>query len=329
MSDDNRSAEVKTGLFVLTALAVLMVGSLWIVGSTPLSGGQAEYRILMKDSGGIRPGDRVRVAGVEVGRVRQVDLNPEEQWPVVFRVLLDTTISIRSDGSARIANAGLLGSPFLQIDPGSADLPLLPPGGEIHGSVPAGLDQALDKVDVISDEVVALLEQFRTVVSQVSNDVSSMLHASERFLSQENADNLNATLTAARTTLEASGPRLSSVLGDLKQVSGKLDEGLKDLPELMSTISSLAEGLQNALGPDGARLTQVLEATAAGVQSMDRALTAVSDNRPELDAAVRDLRDAAANLKQLSKQLKERPFSLVRIRPELERRPGQALGETP
>ena len=70
MSDDNRSAEVKTGLFVLTALAVLVVGSLWIVGSTPLSGGQTEYRILMKDSGGIRAGDRVRVAGVEVGRVR-------------------------------------------------------------------------------------------------------------------------------------------------------------------------------------------------------------------------------------------------------------------
>ena len=110
MSDDNRSAEVKTGLFVLISLAVLVVGSLWIVGSTPLSGGQTEYRILMKDSGGIRAGDRVRVAGVEVGRVRQVDLNPEEQWPVVFRVLLDTTISIRSDADARIANTGLLGS---------------------------------------------------------------------------------------------------------------------------------------------------------------------------------------------------------------------------
>src|SRR5215475_4986886 len=119
MIDDTRLAEAKVGLFVMGALAVLVVGVLWISRVTLLGKSQLPYEVLMKDSAGVRAGDGVRVAGVEVGRVVRVSLHPGQEWPVSLQVLLDPEIPVHSDSSARIGNVGLLGSAFLEIDPGS------------------------------------------------------------------------------------------------------------------------------------------------------------------------------------------------------------------
>jgi phospholipid/cholesterol/gamma-HCH transport system substrate-binding protein len=322
MPEDGRSAEVKTGIFVLIALGILVFGSLWIVGSATLRGGQSEYRILMKESGGIRAGDRVRMAGVDIGRVQSVELRPYDDWPVAFRVSLDAAISLRSDGSARIASAGLLGSRFLQLQPGSREADRLDPGGDLRGETTAGLDEALGKVEVISDEVLVLMGQVRNILDQISTRMLPAVDAYERFLSPENADNLAAVLVGARTMLDASGPAISELLANLNALSSRLDEGVEELPELARKLNSLVEHLDHALGPDGGNLARLLETAEGTLGSADKALTFVDENRDDLAGAIRDLRETAGNLKQLSQQLKERPYSLVRIRSEPERRPG-------
>ena len=66
-----RWSDVKVGVFVLVALAILIAGSLWIAGGSSV---RARVRFpttcCSQDSGGVVAGDRVRVAGVAVGRVR-------------------------------------------------------------------------------------------------------------------------------------------------------------------------------------------------------------------------------------------------------------------
>ncbi len=79
---------------------------------------------------GVSIGTDVRLAGVKVGTVTDIRLNPETYFA-------DATISMRKDvavpvdSTILIASEGLLGGTFVEVQPGGA-LEMLEPGGEIE-----------------------------------------------------------------------------------------------------------------------------------------------------------------------------------------------------
>jgi phospholipid/cholesterol/gamma-HCH transport system substrate-binding protein len=322
-----RWAEVKVGVFVVAALAILVLGTLWVAGSAIWSGSRAAYTVRMKDSGGVQPGDSVRFAGVAVGRVEGVELRATAEWPVVFHVALDAGLQLRTDASARITTSGLLGSTYLEIQPGSPEAPELSPGGKIQGETPAGLDEALARVDEIAVKVVTLLDQTSSILEELSSEIGPLLARMEALLSSENADHVQALLTTLRRTMEDAGPRVTTLLDRLDVISRDLETGVADIPELTEQVSALVTDLRGALGPDGTRLSGLMDSGQSTLASADEALDVIVDNRRELETTLADLREIVANLKAFSQQVKERPYSLVRIKPEPDRRPGEGVGE--
>jgi phospholipid/cholesterol/gamma-HCH transport system substrate-binding protein len=318
MSNNTRLAEVKLGAFVLTALVMLMGISLWIAGSRLLHGEQTYYYVLMKDSGGILAGDRVRIAGVQVGRIEQVTLRPQNAYRVALRVAIDRSIAIKTDSSAQVATEGLLGKSYLQIDPGSAGAPLLPAGQEIRGRESLDLQRALASLNEVATHAVPVLDRAGKLIDQVSSG----------FLSPENAAHLRQILASVQQLLKTSGPELSQLIAKLKSVSEKLDTAMTDAPEVVAKVSALASALQTALGPDGSRLVGVLDSAKGALDSAHDTLSIVNDNRPKLETTLSDLQKVAANFRVLSELLKERPYSLVRITPLPQRAPGQGVKET-
>ena len=97
------------------------------------------------------------------------------------------------------------------------------------------------------------------------------------------------------------------------------------MPEVTAKLSTLLDDMHGALGPEGSRLAEVLEAAESSLSSADQTLSILGENRKEVEAALRDMRDTIANLKAFSQLVKERPFSLVRIKGEPERLPGQGV----
>lgn len=327
MDDRSRLSEVRVGAFVVVALVVLIAGSLWIAGSALFRAGDVDYRVLMKDTAGIQAGDRVRMAGVSIGRIRRIDLRPDESWPVVVRVSIREGVGLHADASATIATSGLLGSSFLLIDPGSPEAPPLAPGGEIRGDAPPGLEAALAHADELSTKAIELMNKTASVLDQVSSDLAPIMGRLERILSEENAKRVRETLDGVNGLVREVGPKVSDLLDQADSLAGRLDEGMETVPELMDELTSLSADLRSAIGPDGERLAGLLEAAETGLASAEGALSGLSGNRKEIDATLRDLRDTVANLKEFSRIVKERPFSLVRIRAEPERRPGEGVGE--
>lgn len=322
MPDGRRLDDVKVGLFVLVAASVLVVGTLWVSGSRFSGGQRVIYRVLMHDSGGIKAGDRVRFAGVDIGRVRRLDLDPAGEWPVVFQVAIDASIPLRADSSASITSPGILGSSYLQIEAGQPDAPLLPAGGDIHGQPSMGLDDVMHRVDEIAVKVSGLLDQLTTILGTVSEEVGPVLDGVRKLLSDENARDIREILSTLQVTLEESGPRITSLLGRLDTVAGQVEDGLEGIPDLAHRLEELVADVRAAIGEDGERVRELLESARVSLDGAGSALSLVTDNRDELSATLRDLRDAVANLKAFSQQIKERPYSLVRIRPPEARQPG-------
>ncbi len=323
--DRARWAEVKVGVFVVGALAILVVGTLWVAGSTVWGGPKTPYTVLMTDSGGVAVGDRVRFAGVPIGRVNSVALRPGQEWPVAIQVGIEPSVVLKEDASARIATAGLLGSSYLEIDVGTAGSPALPSGGEVHGKEVAGLEAALSRVDEIAGKAVALLDQTSVILEEVSGKIGPLMGRVEKLLSEENTENVQALLASLRGTMEEAGPRLNALLARLDDISGDLEDGVDDIPELTEQATALVEDLRAALGPEGSRLSGLLDTGQSTLGTAGEALEVLVENRGELDATLVDLREVVANLKAFSQQIKERPYSLVRIKPEADRRPGEGV----
>lgn len=320
---ETRLDEVRAGVFVLVALALLGAGTLWIAGFSPKAATETDFEVAMTGSAGVRPGDRVRVSGIEVGRVRSVELAADEAWPVLFQVSVDSRVEIRRGASARLTSDGMLGAPYLEILAGPVGAEPLPPGSRIHGTESAGLDQSLAKLSGVADQVGALLEQ----ASATLEEIGPLVAGFQAVLSEENVAAISETLAVLGPTIDSTGSRVGSLMDRLESLSGRLEDGISGLPELTAETEGLVGDLRAALGDDGSRLAGALDALDAALSSAEGALATVGENGDRVDAMLVDLRAAAANLRALSEDLKRRPSRLLRSPRAPDRKPGDGVDE--
>jgi phospholipid/cholesterol/gamma-HCH transport system substrate-binding protein len=115
---NKKSIEVMVGLFVLLGVAALLF--LALKAANLASFGQHEgyvVRARFDNIGGLKPRAPVRSAGVTVGRVKTISLDPKTYQGVV-RLEIDNHVKFPKDTSAKILTAGLLGDQYIGLEPG-------------------------------------------------------------------------------------------------------------------------------------------------------------------------------------------------------------------
>lgn len=100
--------------------------------------GQSDVALTAKfrDANGISVGTDVRVAGIKVGTITGLDLDPTT-FQAVTTFTVPNTLEIPDDSGVKVASEGLLGGSFLEVSPGGSDV-MLVAGDEItntQGSV--------------------------------------------------------------------------------------------------------------------------------------------------------------------------------------------------
>jgi phospholipid/cholesterol/gamma-HCH transport system substrate-binding protein len=113
-----RWVETVVGLVVLALAATFLVYALDVGGAVRGSGGYV-LTARFDQVGGLAPGASVRVAGVKVGTVSAVTLDPKT-YLAVTRLALDTSVRLPADSTAKIGTDGLLGGVHVSIAPGGA-----------------------------------------------------------------------------------------------------------------------------------------------------------------------------------------------------------------
>ncbi len=114
--------ENTTEVIVGAAVLAAALGFLWfIVNATGLSGGTTgmELKANFRSAEGVSVGTDIRLAGVSVGTVSQLDLNGETyRAEAVFAI--EQGIAIPNDSAAVVASEGLLGGTFVELVPGGS-----------------------------------------------------------------------------------------------------------------------------------------------------------------------------------------------------------------
>lgn len=116
----------------LTIAAIAVVGVAITLALARPSAHLLEIKCYFKDAQGLRPGAKVRLAGVEVGSVTSVRARPElRDHPAEVAMILQTPyeLNVPDDAVVTLETAGVLGDVFAQINIQEATGPPLQRGG--------------------------------------------------------------------------------------------------------------------------------------------------------------------------------------------------------
>jgi len=128
---NKKSTEIAVGLFVVLGLLALLFLALKAANLASFTSGGDTYTVQARfdNIGGLKNRAPVRSAGVNVGRVTGVVLDPQT-YQGVATMEIKKDLLFPKDSSAKILTAGLLGDQYIGIEPGG-DTKNLAPGDVI------------------------------------------------------------------------------------------------------------------------------------------------------------------------------------------------------
>jgi phospholipid/cholesterol/gamma-HCH transport system substrate-binding protein len=140
------SIETAVGLFVL--IGILCVGYLTVkLGKMEILGKDYYSVDAQFDSvTGLKVGANVEMAGVPIGKVEAITLDPERQVARV-RLKIQSSVVLTDDTIASVKTAGMIGDKYIKLSPGGSDL-ILKAGDTIIET-----ESALDLEELISKYV--------------------------------------------------------------------------------------------------------------------------------------------------------------------------------
>jgi phospholipid/cholesterol/gamma-HCH transport system substrate-binding protein len=134
--------ELTVGLFIIAG--ILCLGYLSIkLGKMEVWGGKGyDLYALFSEAGGLKSGASVEIAGVEIGRVKNITLDHYQARVVID---LSENVKIQEDAIASIKTKGLIGEKYIEITPGGSEK-VIGPGGRIRETQPAvDLEELISK----------------------------------------------------------------------------------------------------------------------------------------------------------------------------------------
>ncbi len=286
------------GLFVLLCGTALIGITLWLSAGNFKSVTYDTYVAYMRESvSGLNLNAPVKYRGVEVGKVREIMLDPGNPELVRIKLEIERGTPIKTDSVAVLTVQGLTGIAFFDLTGGSRDAPLLKAkpgqpypeiatGPSLFARLDMALNQALSNVNQLTEDVHALLEpKNRESVRNI------LVHI----------DKLTAALASRDKTLQTGVDAATKTLENTAKASA-------DLPELVAGLKSTTQALQrmaNQLGSAGNSLTQTVEHSRHDVEAFTQ------QTLPETTQLVSNLRDLSNDLQRLTRELDRDPSAML------------------
>jgi phospholipid/cholesterol/gamma-HCH transport system substrate-binding protein len=169
-----RKYETIVGIFVVASLAALLVMVLIIARQEGLFQEYVEYRAVFKNVSNLKPNSEVHLAGVMVGNVDRITINPGGTITVTFRVMKQYSSQIRWDTEASIGFMGLLGDKSLDLTAGSPDKPPVPPEGFVTAIEPLDITDLLAKAGPSLEDLQKILHNIAALTGGMGKEGSDL-----------------------------------------------------------------------------------------------------------------------------------------------------------
>ncbi len=287
---DKRTASdaVKLVIFIVvttvaTSLLVVTIGNVSFSETK-------EYKAVFSDATGVVKGDDVRIAGVKVGTVKDIEIHDEDQALVTFDVATDSQLTASTKAAIRYRN--LVGQRYIALSQGVGSPSILRDGATIPlARTQAALDltvlfngfkplfEALSPADVnkLSYELITVFQgEGGTLESLLAHtaSVTSTLASRDQIIG-ELIDNLNKVMVTIGNRDEEFSElivRLREFVSGLSQDREAILGSLESISDLAVETSDLVTGIRKPLAKDVTELRRLAGTLDTNKAELDRAL---------------------------------------------------------
>ncbi len=283
-----RGTFAKFGVFAV--VMVLLTAGLLMVFGEYRGGASRSYTAVFGDVSGLKVGDSVRAAGLKVGSVTNVALQPDKTVVVDFGAEPSVALTMGTRVAVRYLN--LVGDRYLELvdQPGSTRT--MPPGGRvpIDRTAPAldldvllgGLKPVLqglnpEDVNALSASLIQVVQGQGPTVESLFSKTSSFTNAladNERVVTGL-IDNLNGAMAA----LAEDGDQFAATVQRLQQLVRELSAEREPIGAAIDALSSGAASLADLM-------TDARPPLTATVDELSRLVPNLAGGNDELDAAL-------------------------------------------
>jgi|GEM_PF-606796 len=295
----------RVGLFVLIAASIFIMIVFFLTGDQNIFEKSYTLNTSFKNTAGLIKGASVRLSGVRIGAVTDIDFAKQPQGEKVIEVSMKINKEgiqrLNPDAKATIRTEGLLGDKYIEIIPGQ-EKPLTSPPEvvQIESQTPVEFSSIIGQSGDLLTNVISISKNLNRIV--------------KGFGEEENIKNINKTIASVKASSEAiqknleaihnSNGVLNTMIYGPKDSKGKaldenalikLNKAVAKLDKLINEINNGDGTLHNLVYDD--KLSVDIDSTFANISTASEKLNGE-------DGVVTELQETMTNFRQISDMLR-------------------------
>jgi phospholipid/cholesterol/gamma-HCH transport system substrate-binding protein len=333
-------SELKIGVLTIIAVAIAVLTIFLLTGSRGFFWQRYSLKTQFVSVAGLKAGSPVRVAGVEVGSVRSVDL-VGDKVDVTIEVNKDMRQRITDRSTATLGSVSLLGESAVDITPASSGTPI-PEWGYIPERVQRGMlstmaPEASEGIEQIT-KLVTDVRQGKGTVGKLMTD-EQLYNEMQKFVAS--ANEVTTTIRKGRgsvgrllndpkaaealegslSNLETMTQRINAGQGSLGKLL-KDDEFAKSLTAATNNFQALTDRMNKGEGTVGKLMTDdaMFKKMNALTDRLDLLVTRVNDGQGTVGLLLKDkqlyenMNGAVADFRQLLAEIRKDPKKYLNVK---------------
>lgn len=294
---------VIVGFFVVLLSVALIGGILWLAAGPQYRKTYDLYQTYIRESvSGLNLNAPVKYRGVDVGRVREIALDPDN--PEQVRLILDIErgTPVKEDTIAFLRVQGLTGIAYVDLKGGSRTSPLLQRRpGEKYPTIKSG-PSLLARLD---DALFQLLDN----LNRISGSVNQVLNPENRKALADtlvHLEKVSRILSARAGTIDATIAHAERTTAELPGLVDRVGHSAQAVEKMATELAKTGESVRGLAGESRGDIEEFSMTTL-----------------PDLQRLVMQLRKLTASLQQVSEELEQNPAILLRGRQPQPPGPGE------
>lgn len=232
-----KSNELKVGFLALVAFLILYFGFNFLKGNDVFSSARVYY-VEYENVDGLMVSNQVMVNGIEVGKVKKVEIQPAKANKILVTLRFSQDIVIPDKTVAVLSDGALLGGKIIRLRlEGKGNLPeesFLK--GETEVGVTSLLKERAIPVIANADSLLVSFRQISTKFDNTGTYLNTLLKTSN-----ETVSNINGSVNGIVADNRANVAQISA---NMKILSADLMETEKQLRPLLTKFNTVADSLQ-------------------------------------------------------------------------------------
>ena len=238
---------VRLGIFILIGTALLVIAIFLIGQKNALFSSTFNVKAYFKDVQGLRTGATVRLSGIDVGSVSNIEIVNDTTGRVVVSMNLQRDIQrfIRTDTKATIENEGLVGNKVVVLKIGSSTAGQVKDGGYIQSEEPIGFSAIIDQTEGIMNYTKNMTKDLSEIINKVNNgkgSIGKLINDNELYT------NATSLTRQADQSLKNISEELSRIIGVFDTLGVGVKSVVLNVNDVVNNVDTIMTNLNRGKG---------------------------------------------------------------------------------